>query len=342
MAKIYRVLVIGTGFATRVQIPVLLKHPRFEVTAVCSRNPERAATVAEEFNTPHHGTDYKALMEHVDLVSVVSEVAEHRDQAVAALQAGKHLLLEKPAAASVQETQEILDAQTSTVGAINHEFRYQPDIQRLKREWDRLGDLRFIEVKKTYSFWADPEAATYGWLSQKERGGGLLGAIGSHLVDMVRYLTGREVVDAKGLAWTMVDRRKDKNKESQVVTADDSTSFVLTLDGKVRARVETSASLWWQEDLVRVYGSKGTASLYGDGVVHFREAEGEEVALEHDAQDELPWEDPDMRKPLFHVLLDRLAARCDGQEVPDLATLEDGLRTLEVLEAIRKQSESTA
>ena len=73
----YRVLVIGTGFGRRVQLPVFARHPRFTVTAIASARPERAREAAEEFEIPHHGDDWRALLTEapVDVVSTSGSLA---------------------------------------------------------------------------------------------------------------------------------------------------------------------------------------------------------------------------------------------------------------------------
>lgn len=340
-SRVYRVLVLGTGFATRVQIPVFRDHPRFEVAGVCSRTPERAEEVAAGFEIPRHGSDWREMTagDGFDLVSVVTEVADHVEPAVAALEAGKHLLLEKPMAATLEEGRRIAAAAAASGvhAAINHEFRYQPDVLTLKGiiESGELGGIRGLEMRSFMDFWADPDAPTFGWLSRAERGGGILGAMGSHTVDQVRFLTGREVAGTRGSVYTVLSERNDEKGRRRAVTADDTAAFTMALEGGIPVTVALHASVWWKETVIRVFCERGTATINGSGTVSVRTPGGEVEARAPDPGLALPGVDPDIRKPLFALLLDRLARRCDGETVADLATVEDGLAVMRVLEAVR-------
>jgi predicted dehydrogenase len=338
---IYKVLLIGTGFGRRVQLPVFREHPRFEVTAVASGHAESARDTAREFGIPHHGADWRKLLESapVDVVSVTSPVIFHREQAVGALRAGKDLLLEKPVARDAAEAEAILGARAESGrrAAVNHEFRYRPDVLTLKRMLadGRLGELRGLEFRDLFPGWADPDRPTHGWLSLAEMGGGMLGAVGSHNVDMMRFLTGREVQAASGSIWTVVTRRADAGGVSREVTADDASGAVLDLGDGVGARMDIRASVWWNEHSIRVFGSRATATLDGSWSIHLRRPDGSEETVE--ADEDLRWtsDEKDIRKPLFHRLLDRFARRLDGEVVEDLATLEEGVAVMRVLDAIR-------
>jgi len=337
--RIYRVLVIGTGFATRVQIPVFLRHPRFEVVAVSSRSEARGAEVAAQFGIPRHSPDWAALAAEpdVDVVSVVSEVPEHRVQAIGALEAGKHLILEKPLAATAADAAAVLEARPAgACAAINHEFRLQPKVQLLKALFDsgELGELRGAEWRSASAFWADPEARTHGWLSRADRNGGLLLAMGSHQVDMMQYLTGRKVTAVSGEAWTVVGERRDADGNPRPVTADDSAVMLLTLEGGIRARTLVTGAQWLGEDVIRIHGSRAGAAAEGNTVRVSRSDGTEEVREPEPAPD---WDagEKDIRKPAFHRWLTRFAAWCDGEEPRDLASLEDGVAVMRVLEAVR-------
>lgn len=340
MSKVYRVLVLGTGFGRRVQLPVFAAHPRFEVVGVASGRAERAQETAAEFGIAHHSADWQALMRDVphDMVSVVTPVDLHLASARATLEAGKHLLLEKPVGMHAGEAEELLAASRNSVGAsaVNHEFRYRPEVltaHRMIRD-GRLGTVRSLEIRNVSSFWADPQKASFGWLSRADRGGGLLGALGSHNVDTAHFLTGLRTVQARGAIWTAVPQRNDAQGVAQSVTADDSASFVLTLEHGVHAEVSITGAAWWEESLIRVHGTQGTLSIEASGM-RFRPAGGEVASIQPDP--DLDWElsEPDVRRPLFARLLDRFARRCDGEVVDDLSTLEEGVAIMRVLDTVR-------
>lgn len=341
---VYRVLMIGSGFGRRVQIPVMQAHPRFTVTAVASAHADRAAAAAEEFGVPAHGDDWRALIgsEPVDVVSVVTPVVNHAEQALAAVEAGKHLLLEKPAALDRAEAGRIaLAADRAGVhAAINHEFRYRPDVLTLRRMLvdGRLGELRGVETRDFFRFWSDPGKPSWIWLCDRSQGGGLLGAIGSHSVDMVRFITGRDVVAAQGQVWTVHPERPDPEGRARPVTADDSAAYVLELEGGVRVNGSIAAAYPYEEQVIRVFAEKGTVTLDGSWSLRWQDASGEERVVPPDEDLEWSSDEPDIRRPLMHRLLDRFARRMDGETVDDLATLEEGVQVMAALDAVRAGS----
>ncbi len=338
--SVYKVLVLGTGFGRRVQLPVFAEHPRFTVVGVASGRAERAKETAREFGIARYDGDWRRLLEDVpaDVVSVVTPVDLHLEPALATLASGRHLLIEKPLAMDAAQAQRILEAARDARGcaAVNHEFRYRPDVQTLHRGLRKgtWGDVRGVETRSFFRGWADPESRTWGWLSERSRGGGFLGAIGSHNVDYVRFLTGREVLHSEGDAWTLVPTRRDSSGEPRPVTADDSVSMRLTLDGGIRARIDISGATWWDEQTIRVFCDRATVTLGDGGALRVTTPE-ETREIAPDPEDAWNGPYPDERRPLFHRLLDRFARRCDGEQVDDLATLEEGVGVMRILDSVR-------
>ena len=92
--------VIGLGWFGEHHVDTLKQLPQAEVTAICTRRPERLEEVARKYGVPKTYTDYRALLAdpEIDLVSIVTHVDDHLEPTVAALRAGKHVFLEKPMA----------------------------------------------------------------------------------------------------------------------------------------------------------------------------------------------------------------------------------------------------
>jgi len=102
--------------------------------------------------------------------------------------------------------------------------------------------------------------------------------------------------------------------------------------------MDIRASVWWNEHSIRVFGSRATATLDGSWRIQLRRPDGAEETVEPD--EDLRWvsEEKDIRIPLFHRLLDRFARRLDGETVDDLASLEDGVAVMRVLDSVRRGS----
>src|SRR5215203_4982167 len=97
--------IIGTGFARRVQIPAFLACENARVVAVASGHVENAEAAAREFEIPHFTDDWQAVIasDEVDLVCITTPPATHFEMTLAAIEAGKHVLCEKPMAMSARE-----------------------------------------------------------------------------------------------------------------------------------------------------------------------------------------------------------------------------------------------
>jgi len=140
----FRVAVLGTSFARIVQVPGFQRHPDFEVVAIAGGNADRTAQVARELGVPQAFGDWRELLRDVraDLVSIVTPVDLHHPMTLAALEAGAHVLCEKPTALNRHQAAEMRDqaAKLGRVAAMNHEFRFQP-ARRVMLEQVRAGAI---------------------------------------------------------------------------------------------------------------------------------------------------------------------------------------------------------
>lgn len=192
-----RVGVIGTGaFAVACHIPGLQAHGQAEVTAICGRDHTRARAIAERFGIPTVYTNYRELCAHPDIaaVTIVTPNAFHADQAVTALQYGKHVLCEKPLGKTMSEARLMLDAadRSGKVHQVAFTYRYLYGVRELRRRIF-AGDIgEPYLVKFQYQGW---EGLNPDWkIGWRERqglaGGGILHDFGSHLFDLARFLFG--------------------------------------------------------------------------------------------------------------------------------------------------------
>jgi predicted dehydrogenase len=137
-----RVGVIGAGtFAEQCHVPGVQAHPRAEVAALCARNRQRAAAMAARLGVPEVITDYRELLARpdIDAVTIVAPDSLHMEIAVAASQAGKHVLCEKPLAQNAEEARRMTEeaARSGLIAMVAFTFRYMralPELRRLVRE----------------------------------------------------------------------------------------------------------------------------------------------------------------------------------------------------------------
>jgi predicted dehydrogenase len=163
-----------------------------EVVAVANHREESARVFAERHGIPRVTTDWEALARDpaVDAAVVSTPNALHAPQAIALLEAGKHVLVEKPMATSVAECDAMIEA--AARGGVSlmvaHCWRFHPGVQAMRARID-AGELG--EIVKTRGYGVHAGWGPSGWFTQKAlAGGGALADMGVHAIDTVRYLLG--------------------------------------------------------------------------------------------------------------------------------------------------------
>ena len=262
------VAVIGTGFGQKIHIPGFQHHHRTEVVAVYHRDLSKARAIAEQFQIPQASDkleDILALPE-VAAVSVATPPFLHYEMGKAVLEAGKHLLLEKPMAMNAEEVKELyhLARSKNLVATADFEFRFVPAWQLLAEYIDRgyVGKTRLIKIDWLVTSRADPQRA-WNWYARQDRGGGALGAVGSHAFDYLNWLFG-EVKSLSAHLACAIPERPDPNDGGKLkpVDADDTCLIMLELaDGTPCQLAISSVAYNGRGHWLEVYGENGTLVL---------------------------------------------------------------------------------
>jgi myo-inositol 2-dehydrogenase / D-chiro-inositol 1-dehydrogenase len=189
-----RLGVIGCGYvATFAHLPVLSRLPDVDVVAVCDRDPERLA--ATGVVRRYSDADELIADPSVEAVGVFLPPADHPRAAIAALEAGKHVLVEKPLAVSLAEADQMVETATSSPGIAAVGFNLRSlDLVRRTRELmrsGRLGRIEALQTTLTSNHRFDRTAPV--WRRRRELGGGSLIEQGIHHFDLWRFLLGTEV-----------------------------------------------------------------------------------------------------------------------------------------------------
>ena len=151
--------VIGLGWFGEKHCEVLAGLPQAELHAVCTRTPERLREIASRFDVPHSYTDYHELLANpeIDVVSVVTMWDQHVEPVIAALQAGKHVFLEKPMASTVVDCDKILQAADAASGElmVGHICRFNPRYAAAKAEIvaGTIGGVISISSRRNLPTW---------------------------------------------------------------------------------------------------------------------------------------------------------------------------------------------
>ena len=342
-----RTLVLGAGFAKAAYLPALSTIDDVELVAIASARLESAQAVAAQFHIPTAYADWQqALAKHpADLVCVVTPAVYHAPMTLAALEAGAHVICEKPMAMNAVEAQGMFDRANTLqrVHMIGHELRFNPNRRKIKQMLDsgELGKIRHVNIVNISAGWGDPASRPKGdWWSDAAMGGGRLGANGSHQIDLLRYWFG-DFGSISGQIATMIPNRIDKtNNEDWTATADDQVSFLAETQSGVLASVFLSGVVrHGVANSVQIYGSEGTLKLSdNDEKLWFaRAGEDFQDISESDPNAMLPG----IGKGIWNVsvvglIQEATAAIRDKHTLGAGATFYDGLQTQQAMDAIRQ------
>ncbi|MCC6458459.1 MAG: Gfo/Idh/MocA family oxidoreductase [Caldilineaceae bacterium] len=237
-----RVGFIGAGWTERIQIPTY-RLAGLTAQAICASRPENAKRVATNLEIPEVYNSWQELLrsDTIDLVSIVTPPHLHAEIAIATLRAGKHVICEKPTALNVAEAENMFAAAQAVpnqLAIIDHELRFHPQrahLRRLARE-GYIGNPLYIELDSLYSRQLDREKP-WSWHSNADQGGGSLGALGSHLIDLARWLVGRIDGLSAQLQTGHFLRPDPQGNGSRRVSSDDAAHLMLQFGSAVQGRI---------------------------------------------------------------------------------------------------------
>ena len=273
--SVLRVGIIGAGgIASGVHIPNYLNSGyKVEIVAIADVIVDRAQQVAEQFTIPHVFTSYKEMLKNVELdaISVCVPNKFHAEATIAALEAGCHVLCEKPPAMTVEEAQLMVKAASDSGKILTYGFhyRYRPEVEIAKSFIDagEMGDIYSARIH------AIRRRGIPGWgvFTNKElQGGGPLIDIGVHMLDTALYLMGypepevvlgkihQQIGHKKGVGlfgeWDFENYTVEDMAVGMVTFKNGAT---LTLETAFAANVEKDETMQ-----VSLMGNKGGADIF--------------------------------------------------------------------------------
>jgi len=324
---------------------------RPELIAVAGRDEEAVAEAARRYGFAQHVTDWRALVgdARIGLFDNVGPNQLHAEPTIAAAEAGKHVICEKPLGRDAAESYETWRRVQAT--GVKHmcafNYRFVPAV-RLAREFieaGELGDIRHFRAAYLQE-WGTTEAEV--WRFDKSlAGSGALGDIGAHVVDLARYLVGEIATVSAHMATFAPGREVDDAVEAAVafengaVGTIEATRFAVGRKNSFRWEINGSkGSLAFDLERLNELQAYFAGSLPGERGQGFRTvlvSEPDHPFWEHwwPQGHVIGWEHTFVHE-LHHLLT---AIREDGDVAPHGATLEDGYRAAEVCDAMLRSSE---
>jgi predicted dehydrogenase len=259
---------------------------RPEMAVVVGRDAGRAAEAAARLGWAESSTDWREVVarDDIDLVDVCTPGDTHAEIAIAALEAGKHVLCEKPLANTVAEAEAMAAAaeKASADGVramVGFTYRRVPAIglaRQLVAE-GRIGEIRHVRAQYLQDWIADPEAPLSWRLDKSLAGSGALGDIGAHIVDLTQYITGDRITELTGRLETFVKERPyaaastagtlgggGASVERGPVTVDDAASFLATFSRGAMGVYEATRFASGRKNAIRIEINGSLGSLAFD------------------------------------------------------------------------------
>ncbi len=336
--------IIGTGWGARIQVPAF-RAAGLKVTALVGQDQTKTEQIASALEVDAALTDWRALLsrEDVQLVSIVTPPHLHSEMSIAALEAGKHVLCEKPTAMDRHEAQQMSDAAAAhpdLLALIDHEMRFAPVMQHAKQRIadGLIGAVRYAHFVLMGSSRAGL-ARPWNWWSDASQGGGLLGAVASHQIDLLRFMLNAEVASVSALLNTFV-RERNSPDGLKPVTSDDYYSLRLNFQNETLATLENNSTTGIDEpQSVTIFGENGTLRWLGGSGGLLYAAAGQpfqDITPPHvyEAPAGLTGDFPHATIYLGHAL--RAYFEGDHAPINPAATFVDGLQIQAVLDAARR------
>jgi myo-inositol 2-dehydrogenase / D-chiro-inositol 1-dehydrogenase len=247
-----RIGVIGSGFIAHIHVDGFSHAANAEVAAVASKTPGKAATFAQERGIPDAYEDYRRILERDDIDAVTIAVPNylHEEVVVAAAQAGKHIMCEKPFARTIQEAQRMLDAvKAAGVKLVYGEMLcFAPKYVRAKRlvEEGALGDVFLVKQSEEH----DGPHSPWFW-DVSLSGGGVLLDMGCHSIEFARWILDRpQVKSVTAQMGTFVHKGRTQGE--------DHSLCIIEFEGGALGVAENSwAKTGGINDRCEIYGTQG-------------------------------------------------------------------------------------
>jgi predicted dehydrogenase len=242
--------------------------PAFEQNVLVGRNSASVAAAAAKYGWAESSTDWRAVIrrEDIDIVDICAPGFMHAEISLAALAAGKHVLVEKPLANTLAEAEAMAAAaREARAGGVQSmvgfNYRRVPALTLARELIDegRIGTVRHVRAAYLQDWLADPESPMSWRLKRETAGSGALGDIASHAIDQVLFLLRDHVTGVSGRTHTFATHRPGMLGLEEV-TVDDAAWATLTLASGAVASVEVSRVATGQKNSLKleIYGDKGS------------------------------------------------------------------------------------
>ena len=346
--KKLKVAVIGVGNISYFHIVNYISNPATEIVAFCDINPDTLKRRGEEFGVKNLFTDYNEMfkkMPEIDIVSVCTWNNAHAPASIAALNAGKHVLCEKPMAMNAEEAKAMQEAAIKNKRILQIGFvrRFGNDAAVINdfAKGGNLGELYYARAS-----YIRRNGNPGGWFGDKARsGGGPLFDLGVHVIDLVRYLMGNpKPLSVYGATFRKLGSRTNiktpkiynatVTSKDDICDVEDFASAIIRFEGGATLNVEAGFSLNLGEDEtnIAIYGTKGGVKLDPQFKLY---TEMNDYLADVSIAGDTAFDFDGAFKTELYAFIDAVKG-----DAPVLATPEDGVWLMKILDAIYRSAET--
>ncbi|MEC0256170.1 1,5-anhydro-D-fructose reductase [Paenibacillus sp. GM2FR] len=375
--KQLRVGMIGYKFMGKAHSNAYRSLPMFfpealkpEMVAICGRNVSAVQAAADQLGWNESVTDWKELVnrEDIDLIDINAPSDAHKEIAIAAAKAGKHIFCEKPLALTLADAREMLQAaeEAGVTHMVGFNYRFSPAVRLAKKlvESGRLGQIYHFRAWFLQDWIMDPQFPLVWRLQKEVAGSGSHGDLGAHLIDLAHYLVG-DMQEVIGMSETFIKERPIASEMTGLsakgstggpmgkVTVDDATLFMTRFENGALGSFEATrfAAGHRSTNSFEINGSLGSVKFDFERMneleVYFtsddEDVQGFRRVLATDPVHDYmeAWWPPGhtigFEHTFTHEILELSTAISEGrQPVPNF---EDGVKCQAVLEAVDKSIE---
>lgn len=268
--KKVRVGIVGGGaIAQRRHLPEYASNPKAEIVGLYDTNAERAAMLCEQYGCKAFGSYDEMLQdETIDAISVCSPNFTHAQNSIRALESGKHVLCEKPMALSLDETRSMLAAEkrSGKIMMLGHNQRLITAHLKARQllASGTIGRLLFFQCNFKHpgpENWSIDNTRNTWFFRKDQASFGVMGDLGAHKIDLIRFLTGSEITSVFANLMTLDKRYED----GSMIELEDNAVCQFKMANGMPGIMHFSWTNYGQEDnSTVVYGDQGVMKIFGD------------------------------------------------------------------------------
>jgi predicted dehydrogenase len=342
-----RIGIVGLGFGAAVHLPAFSCLPAVKVIAVADPGLNRGFETYARKGTKCHLQSWEDIIHDndIDAISVAVPPFAQSDIICHALAAGKHVLCEKPFGLDVNEAATMLRMarEKKVIHAVDFQFRMETGIYALKREIAKgiIGEIRHIDVEWLTEGGIN-ESVSWSWRNDMEQGGGVLGALGSHVIDYLTWMLDAKINEVSAKGQIVIPFRKDSRGLNRKVTAEDSLEIFCKFINDIPVQIKISnCCKFLPRHRIEINGSKGKF-IY----VHEKPFTPEKMSLQLETCSgklcSIKLNKPPLREGMdtrlapFMKLAGLFVKAINGKVCRDLPSFMDGYEAQVVMAAVRR------